>query len=110
MKKTMMLTTALAAVLVLAGCGGEDASGPEKTVTQTVAPAPEPEPAPAPTASEHPILAAAWDQQTAEDQYNMCFGWGYDRETMIDTFFAEAGGSLNITRTDVIEFFDGKCG
>ena len=103
MKKTTMLTTALAAVLVLAGCGG-DASGHEETVTQTVAPAPEP------ASSGDLILQMAWDRQSEEAQYTMCFGWGYDQETMIDTFFAEAGGSLNITRAEVIEFFDGKCG
>ena len=51
----------------------------------------------------------AWDRQSEDDQYNMCFGWGYDQETMIDTFFAEAGGSLDVTRDELIEFFEGEC-
>ena len=104
MNRTLTALIAAAILLPLTACAGGEPSRVQ-TVTETATAA-----APVPTTSEHPILAAAWDQQTAEDQYTMCFGWGYDRETMIDTFFAEAGGSLNITRSDVIEFFDGKCG
>ena len=111
--KKMMMIGVLAAVL--AGCGGEatEPSTVSKTVTQsettTTYDVPETA-APEPDSNGDLILQMAWDKQTADDQYAMCFGWGYDRETMIDTFFAEAGGSLDVTRDELIEFFDGKCG
>ena len=109
MKKMMIVVLAA----MLAGCGGvaEEPSTVSETVTQsetTTYNVPEPA-APEPDSNGDLILQMAWDKQTADDQYAMCFGWGYDRETMIDTFFAEAGGSLDVTRDELIEFFEGEC-
>ena len=105
MKKMMIVVLAA----MLAGCGGvtEEPTTVSETVTQsettTTYDVPEPD------SNGDLILQTAWDRLTEEDQYNMCFGWGYDQETMIDAFFAEADGSLDVTRDELIEFFEGEC-
>ena len=105
--KKMMMIGVLAAVL--AGCGGEatEPSTVSETVTQTQTQTRTAEPSPAPSAEA--ILEAAWDVQTEEDQANMCWGWGYDQEFMLDSFFGEAGSEL-VTREQASAFFDQKCG
>ena len=102
-----MMIGVLAAVL--AGCGGEatEPSTVSETVTQTQTQTRTAEPSPAPSAEA--ILEAAWAVQTEEDKANMCWGWGYDEEFMLDTFFGTMDGDL-VTRDQARAFFERKCG
>ena len=54
------------------------------------------------------LLETAWEMQTQEDKANMCWGWGYDQEFMLESFFSEMDNGL-VTRPQAIEFFDEKC-
>lgn len=52
-------------------------------------------------------LQMIWDAMSASEQADICFGWGMDRDMMIDAFIEGAGGSYS--RDFVSDFFDGEC-
>lgn len=82
----------LATVLALTGCGTTDTQGEEGT------------------GYSRQIMETAWFEQSVEDRELMCWGWGYDQETMLDSFFDQIDPELGVTRKQAITFFDGKCG
>lgn len=107
--KKVLGTTLL--VVALAGCGVGEAeqSVTTQTVTQTQTQAPVSTPEFSPTLDGVAVLEATWDQTSQEDKDNMCWGWGYDQEFMLESFFSEMDTGL-VTRPEAIEFFDRKCG
>lgn len=52
-------------------------------------------------------LQMIWDAMSASEQADICFGWGMDKDMMIDAFIEGAGGSYS--RDFVSDFFDGEC-
>ena len=114
MKKLMMISVLSA---VLAGCSGVAAepSTVSETVTKTETQTRTAEPSPAPSTTEPSpasgamaILDEAWDAQTQEDRDLMCWGWEFDQEIMLDSFFVNPESDL-VTRDQARAFFDGKC-
>lgn len=114
MKKLMMIGVLAA---MLAGCGGAAAepSTVSETVTKTETQTHTAEPSPAPSATEpmpasgaEAILDAAWDVQSQEDQELMCWGWDFDKEFMLDSFFENPESEL-VTREQAHSFFESKC-
>lgn len=87
-----------------------------ETVTEEVtveAPAPEPEVTEGSIGgmSDEEInelaLQMVWDAMSASEQADICFGWGLDKDMMIDAFLEGSGGSYS--RGFVSDFFDGEC-
>lgn len=52
-------------------------------------------------------LQMVWDAMSASEQADICFGWGLDKDMMIDAFLEGSGDSYS--RGFVSDFFDGEC-
>ena len=137
-KATMILTASVLCIPALAACssGGtpsepttvtatatttvssssSSSSTPETTVTETATETYTEAPSTS-TSSEDPgidddaindaAIELAWEYADQESRDSICTGWALDKELMIDSFMA--GESEGYSRTDVRDFFDGKC-
>jgi len=107
---------ALCAVVLIALGGCSTSSTPDVSTIPAPVNLVTPEPA-APAVQDSPtgldettqlaILDSVWDDQGADGQAKICYGWGLDPDMMLDQFMSAAAESFD--RGVARSFFDGKC-